>query len=119
MSRTTVMAKKKLSSKETKSDVVMTTRAFRMSESYAEWLEQAAAHDRSSVAEFLDRAAAHYAKAIGVATPPPDRNGWRSSPAAVDASERFGVPMNERVVASGLNPRTTGRFPGRSRWTSC
>ncbi len=74
MSGSIAMAKKKTSSKAPRSGT-MTTRAFRMSEAYAEWLEQAAAHDRSSVAAFLDRAAAHYAKVIGVSKAPPDRNG--------------------------------------------
>jgi hypothetical protein len=51
----------------------MTTRAFRMRQEYADWLEQLAAFDRSTVASLLDRAAAHYAKSIGFSKEVPER----------------------------------------------
>lgn len=64
-----MMASKKAVPKKS----VGTTRAFRMSSEYAEWLRKAAARDRSSVAAFLDRAAAFYARSIGVEEEPPAR----------------------------------------------
>jgi hypothetical protein len=51
-----------------------TTKGIRMSNAYAEWLEQAAKHSRMTIATFLDRAAAAQAKADGFNTPPPERN---------------------------------------------
>lgn len=63
------MAKKKAAPKKPDG----TTRAFRMSNAYAEWLRKAAVRDRSSVAAFLDRAAAFYARSIGVEEEPPAR----------------------------------------------
>jgi hypothetical protein len=51
----------------------MTTRAFRMRQEYAEWLEGLATYDRSSVAAVIDRALAHYGKAIGFHKEAPER----------------------------------------------
>lgn len=51
----------------------MTTRAFRMRQEYADWLERLAAFDRSTVASLLDRALAHYGKAIGFSEEAPER----------------------------------------------
>lgn len=51
----------------------MTTRAFRMRQEYAEWLERLAAFDRSSISSLLDRAVTHYGKAIGFTEEAPER----------------------------------------------
>jgi hypothetical protein len=52
---------------------VMTTRAFRMRQEYADWLEELATFDRSSVAAVLDRALVHYGKTIGFHKEAPER----------------------------------------------
>ena len=49
-----------------------TTKAFRMSHAYAEWLERFANSERVNVASLLDRALAEHAKNLGF-EPPPDR----------------------------------------------
>jgi hypothetical protein len=49
-----------------------TTKAFRMSMLYAEWIEKFANSERISVASLLDRALAEHAKTLGF-KPPPDR----------------------------------------------
>jgi hypothetical protein len=51
----------------------MTTRAFRMRQEYADWLERLATFDRSSIASLLDRAVTHYGKAIGFNEEAPER----------------------------------------------
>lgn len=45
----------------------------RVSQEYADWLEEAAKLDRTTVAGFLDRAAADRAKSIGFDKLPPER----------------------------------------------
>ena len=45
--------------------------AFRVYQAYAEWLEDCAARDRSTVAALLDRAVTAYAKDQGWPEPPP------------------------------------------------
>jgi hypothetical protein len=72
MPEVATMAKKK-TSRAVSRPPKMTTRAVRMTETYAGWLERAAAFDRSSLSAFLDRAAAHYAKEIGFEDAPPER----------------------------------------------
>lgn len=47
-----------------------TTKAFRMSMAYAEWIERFANSERISVASLLDRALAEHAKKLGFETPP-------------------------------------------------
>ena len=49
------------------------TIGIRVSLQYAEWLRQAAEHDRDTIAGFLDRAAKDRAIAIGFKEPPPVR----------------------------------------------
>jgi hypothetical protein len=49
------------------------TIGIRVSDSYAEWLAEAAKHDRVTIAAFLDRAAADRARAIGFTRLPPER----------------------------------------------
>jgi hypothetical protein len=49
------------------------TIGIRVSDAYAEWLAQAARHDRATIAAFLDRAASDRAREIGFATPAPER----------------------------------------------
>jgi hypothetical protein len=51
----------------------MTSRAFRMRQEYADWLEELATSDRSSVSGVIDRALAHYGKAIGFKKEAPER----------------------------------------------
>jgi hypothetical protein len=48
----------------------MTTRGLRMTEAYAEWIDQFAAAERMGVATLIDRAVAAYAKQVGFKTPP-------------------------------------------------
>ena len=50
----------------------MTTRAFRMRQQYADWLEGLAAYNRTSLAGLFDQAIAEYARAKGF-KPPPQR----------------------------------------------
>ena len=47
-----------------------TTKAFRMSGAYAEWIERFANSERVSVASLLDRALAEHAKVLGFEVPP-------------------------------------------------
>ncbi len=49
------------------------TIGIRVSNAYAEWLAEAAKHDRVTIAAFLDRAAADRARVIGFAQVPPPR----------------------------------------------
>jgi hypothetical protein len=49
------------------------TIGIRVSDTYAEWLNEAAAHERITVAAFLDRAATIYAKQVGFDKEPPRR----------------------------------------------
>ncbi len=49
------------------------TVGIRVSAAYADWLADAAKHDRVTIAAFLDRAASDRAKAIGFMTPAPER----------------------------------------------
>jgi hypothetical protein len=51
----------------------MTTRALRMRQEYADWLEELATFDRSTVSALIDRALAHYGKAVGFAKEAPER----------------------------------------------
>jgi hypothetical protein len=51
----------------------MTTRAVRMRQEYAEWVEQLASFDRSTVASLIDRALTHYAKSTGFSKEAPER----------------------------------------------
>jgi hypothetical protein len=71
------MAKKKTGERSPKNkerqEPGFTSKAIRMSEAYAAWLEEAAKLDRTTVAGFLDRAAADRAKAIGLEEKPPER----------------------------------------------
>lgn len=71
------MAKKKPTQRSPKNkertEPGFTSKAIRMSEAYAQWLERAAKHDRATVAAFLDRAAMDRAKALGFTEPPPER----------------------------------------------
>lgn len=72
----TVMAKKKpaqrsLKNKERKSPG-FTTKAIRMTEAYADWLERFAKANRMTVAAFVDHAMVEKAKAVGF-EPPPER----------------------------------------------
>ncbi len=48
----------------------MTTRAFRMRQQYADWLEGFAIHNRTSLAGLFDQALAEYATAKGFRSPP-------------------------------------------------
>jgi hypothetical protein len=48
----------------------MTTRGLRMTEAYAEWIDQFAAVERMGVATLIDRAVAAYAKQVGFTAPP-------------------------------------------------
>jgi len=47
-----------------------TTKAFRMSTEYADWVERFANSERISVASLLDRALAEHAKNLGFEVPP-------------------------------------------------
>jgi hypothetical protein len=67
-----VMPRPKKSKAQSDPDA-MTTRAIRMRQEYAEWLEALASHDRSTVAGVIDRALAHYGKAIGFDREAPER----------------------------------------------
>jgi len=49
------------------------TIGLRASDAYADWIAEAADHERSTVAAFLDRAAAAYAKQVGFQKEPPRR----------------------------------------------
>lgn len=51
----------------------MTTRAWRMRNGYASWLEDFAAFNRTSLATLFDQAIAEFAKSKGF-KPPPRRN---------------------------------------------
>jgi hypothetical protein len=51
----------------------MTTRAIRMRQEYADWLEQLASFDRSTIAGLIDRALANYGKTIGFEKGAPER----------------------------------------------
>jgi hypothetical protein len=51
----------------------MTTRALRMRQEYADWVDELARFDRSSVSALIDRALAHYGKAIGFEQEAPSR----------------------------------------------
>jgi hypothetical protein len=77
MSGGTTVAKKKSDQRSPKNKERQapgfTTKAIRMSDGYAEWIERAAKADRTTVAGFLDRAAADRAKAIGFDEAPPER----------------------------------------------
>jgi hypothetical protein len=66
------MARTKKTGRKPDSDA-MTTRAFRMRQEYADWLEQLASFDRSTISSLLDRAVAHYAKSIGFSKEAPER----------------------------------------------
>jgi hypothetical protein len=48
----------------------MTTRGFRMTAEYAEWIGEFAASERMGVATLIDRAMADYAKKSGFKAPP-------------------------------------------------
>jgi hypothetical protein len=48
----------------------MTTRAFRMRQQYADWLEDFAILNRTSLAGLFDQAIAEYAKVKGFKAPP-------------------------------------------------
>lgn len=47
-----------------------TTKAFRMSKSYSDWIERFANSERISVASLLDRALTDHAKKLGFEMPP-------------------------------------------------
>ncbi len=49
------------------------TIGIRVSDEYAEWLAQAARHDRVTISAYLDRAASDRARAIGFNEPAPER----------------------------------------------
>jgi hypothetical protein len=70
-----VMAKKKLSKPKNKAreGPGFRTLGIRMSHEYAQWLADAAKHDRVTIAAFLDKAAAEHARAVGFQPPPPER----------------------------------------------
>jgi hypothetical protein len=51
----------------------MVTRAIRMRQEYAAWLDRLASADRSTIAGVIDRALASYAKAIAFKDDPPER----------------------------------------------
>jgi hypothetical protein len=48
----------------------MTTRAFRMRQLYADWLEDFAVHNRTSLAGLFDQALAEFAKVKEFKSPP-------------------------------------------------
>ena len=48
----------------------MTTRAFRMRQQYADWLEAFAVQNRTSLAGLFDQALAEYARDKGFKSPP-------------------------------------------------
>lgn len=70
------MAKKKPTQRSPKNkertEPGFTSKAIRMSEVYAEWLEEYARANRATVAGFIDRLLAERAKADGF-RPPPER----------------------------------------------
>lgn len=66
------MAKPK--ARKTKADdKEIRTIGVRSTNAWAEWLERAAKHSRTTVASFLDRAAAELAKGNGFDEAPPER----------------------------------------------
>jgi hypothetical protein len=73
MTGTTTMAKKQVKAKTKAPATEGTSRAFRMSREYADWLERLASKDRSTVAGLMDRAIAHYARHIDFTETPPER----------------------------------------------
>jgi hypothetical protein len=50
----------------------LVTRALKMTESYAEWLERFATHERVNLSSLIDRALSDHAEQTGF-DPPPDR----------------------------------------------
>jgi hypothetical protein len=49
------------------------TLGYRFSESYPEWINKAAAANRSTVSGLIDQGVSPYARAINVSDAPPDR----------------------------------------------
>lgn len=71
--RGSTVAKKRSPRNKERAGPGFRTMGVRVSEAYADWLSEAAKHDRVTIAGFLDRAAADRARAIGFDVPPPER----------------------------------------------
>ena len=63
------MAKPKKGARKPRPDE-MVTRAIRMRQEYADWLEELASADRSTLSGQIDRAVTKYAKEVGFRGPP-------------------------------------------------
>jgi hypothetical protein len=69
---TTLMARPKGRPPKSRDEGARTI-GFRVTESYAKWLEDVAEANRSTIAGLLDQAVASYAEAIGFKKAPPRR----------------------------------------------
>lgn len=64
------MAKRKAAAKAAKGDVSSVPRTFRVSITYAEWLDRFATRERMNLSTLIDRALAAHAAATGFEAPP-------------------------------------------------
>jgi hypothetical protein len=66
-----IMTKAKKPGGKVKPDLdLMVTRALKMRQEYADWLERFAARERVNLASLIDRALASHAREAGFETPP-------------------------------------------------
>ena len=76
MSRATVVKKSKPKEKATPTPNTMTTRALKMRQEYADWLERFASRERVTLASLFDRALSSHAQQTGFEQPP-ERHAMR------------------------------------------